>query len=403
MFIPPPIPPPLMAPFDREISPPRKRTRTTPQQLEILEKSFTVNPSPNHRIREQLSLQLGMPERSIQIWFQNRRAKVKNQAKRSAQMKDSLALQQKYAASAATAACQTVMLQQGQTSIDPNLYYYYYYYYFHQQQQQQYPLRVNTAPPILSSSPYPLGHPPPSSSSSSTCSTAINQQLPPDLTLSASTSTSSIKSDTRRVHSERTRAHSVGPYPTYYHRNSTPPTLSQERHASLARNSFFFSIKTEKYPLSAQTLQIGNWKRVCDIQCQIDITTRSLVWCIGDDQQNFRADIELQQVQFIRVTQNNIIEFCLTDPSKVKFYMKLQNQWTPCQDFTQDKQASTEHLHVLEGDASLLSQLSDIMVHAPDLQALLIDEGRVLNLTQQHNTTMADNMLLLQSLHLPLQ
>ncbi|KAI8884145.1 homeobox-domain-containing protein, partial [Backusella circina FSU 941] len=340
MFIPPPIPPPLMAPFDREISPPRKRTRTTPQQLEILEKSFTVNPSPNHRIREQLSLQLGMPERSIQIWFQNRRAKVKNQAKRSAQMKDSLALQQKYAASAATAACQTVMLQQGQTSIDPNLYYYYYYYYFHQQQQQQYPLRVNTAPPILSSSPYPLGHPPPSSSSSSTCSTAINQQLPPDLTLSASTSTSSIKSDTRRVHSERTRAHSVGPYPTYYHRNSTPPTLSQERHASLGpspfgldtnnttlynsvimEEPFVYNHTQEKYPLSAQTLQIGNWKRVCDIQCQIDITTRSLVWCIGDDQQNFRADIELQQVQFIRVTQNNIIEFCLTDPSKVKFYM----------------------------------------------------------------------------------
>jgi hypothetical protein len=239
MFIPPPIPPPLMAPFDREISPPRKRTRTTPQQLDVLEKSFIVNPSPNHRTREQLSLQLGMPERSIQIWFQNRRAKVKNQAKRSAQMKDSLALQQKYAASAATAACQTVMIQQGQTSIDPNLYYYYYYYYFHQQQQQQYPLRVNTAPPApssSSSSPYALGHRPPSSASS-TCS-AINQQLPPDLTLSASTSTSSIKSDTRRVHSERTRAHSVGPYPTYYQRNSTPPTLTQERHASLGPSPF---------------------------------------------------------------------------------------------------------------------------------------------------------------------
>jgi hypothetical protein len=139
---------------------------------------------------------------------------------------------------------------------------------------------------------------------------------------------------------------------------------------------------------------------VCDIQCHIDITTRSLIWCIGDDEQNFRTDIELDQVQFIRVTQNRI-EFFLTDPTKVKFYMKLQSQWTPCHDFTQDKQASTQNLHVLEGDANMLSQLSELLVHAPDLQALLIDEGHVLNLA--HQNTMADNMLLLQSLHLPLQ
>ncbi|KAI8377952.1 homeobox domain-containing protein, partial [Radiomyces spectabilis] len=59
------------------------RTRTTPEQLAVLEKTFSVNPSPNNRVREQLSRELGMSERSIQIWFQNRRAKVKNIAKRS--------------------------------------------------------------------------------------------------------------------------------------------------------------------------------------------------------------------------------------------------------------------------------------------------------------------------------
>ncbi|OAD01867.1 Homeodomain-like DNA binding domain-containing transcription factor, partial [Mucor lusitanicus CBS 277.49] len=56
---------------------PRKRTRATPEQLAVLEKTFNVNPSPNNRVREQLSRELGMSERSIQIWFQNRRAKVK--------------------------------------------------------------------------------------------------------------------------------------------------------------------------------------------------------------------------------------------------------------------------------------------------------------------------------------
>ncbi|OAD70346.1 Homeodomain-like DNA binding domain-containing transcription factor, partial [Phycomyces blakesleeanus NRRL 1555(-)] len=62
---------------------PRKRTRASPEQLGILEKTFNINPSPNNRVREQLSQQLSMSERSIQIWFQNRRAKVKNIAKRS--------------------------------------------------------------------------------------------------------------------------------------------------------------------------------------------------------------------------------------------------------------------------------------------------------------------------------
>ncbi|OAD73910.1 Homeodomain-like DNA binding domain-containing transcription factor, partial [Phycomyces blakesleeanus NRRL 1555(-)] len=59
------------------------RMRATPKQLELLEKTFSINPSPNNRMREQMSKELAMSERSIQIWFQNRRAKVKNQAKRS--------------------------------------------------------------------------------------------------------------------------------------------------------------------------------------------------------------------------------------------------------------------------------------------------------------------------------
>lgn len=256
--IPPPpplasIPPP---PFDRDISPPRKRTRTSPEQLAILEKSFTSNPSPNNRVREQLSHQLGMPERSIQIWFQNRRAKVKNQAKRSIhQVHDStLYMQQQYAASAAAAACQSAAFQQQRDSIDPNLYYYYYYYYFHQQQQQQQQQLVidttkgNDSSEDLSSIPDPS-----SSFSASTANSCWSANMTPtsgnnsnnmipDLTLSASTSSSSITSDNhhhyrRHPHhhrsssassiSERTRAHSVGPYP--YYRKSTP----QERHSSL--------------------------------------------------------------------------------------------------------------------------------------------------------------------------
>ncbi|KAI8974931.1 hypothetical protein BDB01DRAFT_853586 [Pilobolus umbonatus] len=413
VFVIPP-PPPMMIPpmtFDRDISPPRKRTRTTSEQLAVLEKSFSINPAPNNRVREQLSHQLSMPERSIQIWFQNRRAKVKNQAKRSVQMQDTnVLLKQQFAASAAAAACQTVALQQHSSSINPNLYYYYYYYYFHQQHQPETSTNIPPPPPPPLSSPW--------LQQSTTQPTHI-----PDLSLSTSTSSSSVMSDNRRMRSvshssERVRAHSVGPYP-HYHRKTT-----QERHSSLGppstRANYQYTNRLytpstileesllpaddtgkEVYPLTAQTLQIGSWKRVCDLDCQFDITSRTLVWCIGDDQnqQNFRIDIPINLIQYIRVATDKYypcrLEFYLSSPSQVKFYMTTSpDKWTQCHDFTQDKQASSQSLHIIEGMELLQTQWLDILMQAPEIQSLVLQE-------QETTDPMSNNLLLLQGLHLP--
>ncbi|KAI9101107.1 hypothetical protein DFS34DRAFT_578471, partial [Phlyctochytrium arcticum] len=65
--------------------PPKKRSRATPEQLAILEDTFATNTSPNAKLREILAGKVNMTERSIQIWFQNRRAKVKLIHKRAAQ------------------------------------------------------------------------------------------------------------------------------------------------------------------------------------------------------------------------------------------------------------------------------------------------------------------------------
>ncbi|KAG2217615.1 hypothetical protein INT45_004170 [Circinella minor] len=61
----------------------KKRTRATAEQLAVLEDTFAVNVSPNSKLRKQLAERLQMSERSIQIWFQNRRAKVKHMQKRA--------------------------------------------------------------------------------------------------------------------------------------------------------------------------------------------------------------------------------------------------------------------------------------------------------------------------------
>ncbi|SPO24051.1 uncharacterized protein UTRI_03404_B [Ustilago trichophora] len=55
----------------------KKRNKCTPDQLRSLEAFFEKNRNPTGRIRLELSRKLRMPERSVQVWFQNRRAKVK--------------------------------------------------------------------------------------------------------------------------------------------------------------------------------------------------------------------------------------------------------------------------------------------------------------------------------------
>jgi len=46
----------------------------------MLEKEFESNPMPNKDVREYLSQHLGLTSRQVQIWFQNKRAKVKNRS-----------------------------------------------------------------------------------------------------------------------------------------------------------------------------------------------------------------------------------------------------------------------------------------------------------------------------------
>ncbi|RXM94482.1 Homeobox expressed in ES cells 1-B [Acipenser ruthenus] len=61
----------------------RPRTAFSGAQIEVLESVFRVNPYPGIDVREELACKLELDEDRIQIWFQNRRAKLKRSHRES--------------------------------------------------------------------------------------------------------------------------------------------------------------------------------------------------------------------------------------------------------------------------------------------------------------------------------
>eukprot|EP00833_Pecoramyces_ruminatium_P005417 jgi/Orpsp1_1/1179449/evm.model.c7180000069398.1 len=55
----------------------KRRRRLTPEETRILSEIYEHTQKPNSVLRNRLAQELGMSSRQIQIWFQNRRAKIK--------------------------------------------------------------------------------------------------------------------------------------------------------------------------------------------------------------------------------------------------------------------------------------------------------------------------------------
>ncbi|KAH9387285.1 uncharacterized protein NEMAJ01_2181 [Nematocida major] len=66
-----------------------RRPRLLPSQTRLLLVVYKSNPKPGNELRKKLSKEFNIPMRTVQIWFQNRRAKDKRTREKAPEEKDS--------------------------------------------------------------------------------------------------------------------------------------------------------------------------------------------------------------------------------------------------------------------------------------------------------------------------
>ncbi|KAG2177858.1 hypothetical protein INT43_003105, partial [Umbelopsis isabellina] len=373
----------------------KKRSRATAEQLAILEDTFAVNVSPNSKLRAQLSAKLNMSERSIQIWFQNRRAKVKH-------------LQKKAEMQAQEDAIKSSTLYH-RHSLTPG----YYPRSAISNHRPSLPPRM-TFPRSYSTdmvNPYPMQPdmtPSPYNVPGWTPAWAPETHHTPQSTIPAFSPGSNVhdhlsRTSTPTLATNEATAYRLGYMPDAASASNMPIAMSNPNHTMST-----IDIQTEEsttvaqptgipsslalsgQPFSVFSLTIGTWHRMklhqADLLCSFRVPERSFGWHISDNGHCFKAEFSFDQVTSIKYTMcedgvSAIIIFELSHSPM--FYMDSTDMighsdgsstgWIQCSDFTENTQASQCLQHSMKGVAQNLKA---------ELQSILNVDKRLEGITQ---------------------
>ncbi|KAI9295556.1 homeobox-domain-containing protein [Neoconidiobolus thromboides FSU 785] len=288
-----------------------KRSKLTPRQLAYLEATFKTNSSPNHKHRLLISQAINMPERSIQIWFQNRRAKIRNNQRKATLALQEEALRQHYLAAKGQDFGSNFM---GDKSTGP----------FPEFNASN---GLNIGLQGYNSTPMPN-----------------TNQFSPFMAQSP-----------------------------YFDVNSTAFSTPQGVSTSTFE-SYQAPTGNTNGILSCMILAIGTWQRmgsggetlVCGYSCE----SKQMSWMIGSGDMKFRIRFTFSNVEKIELSFNDSISSELTiDLNQAPEFSSFMNgTWVSCPDFSEGQQASRILRHVLRGEAQALrTQFFDLLQQVPEL------------------------------------
>lgn len=368
----------------------KKRTRATPEQLAILEDTFKTNTSPNSKVREALAEKVNMSERSIQIWFQNRRAKMKAMQKRAHLMINQDTIGHHFMACIPGYAPhnlypfrmgpihQRIALPRSYSANDLNL------------NNVALGMRPNpnttglgiTVPQV------PQGFWPSGPLTAPITSLNTNEHLmngfpfsaplvaaqqqtqTPRFPISPSASPNSNSMNTQALRlvangipikmNDQTSVSQPQPQPQQF----TPP---QEFITPAFNNNNNTSISV----ISCDTLTIGTWRRILtmssptDLLCYYTLPQNIFTYHITNENTQFKMEFSLSDIFSVEYRPIDDVhsQIAIEVKESPSFYMESPHGgWNMCKDFTEDRQASRHTRHVLKGRSAVMKpQLIKLM------------------------------------------
>ncbi|KAI8066402.1 homeobox domain-containing protein [Gongronella butleri] len=370
----------------------KKRTRVTPSQLRVLEETFSTSATPDSKMRKMLAAKLQMPERSIQIWFQNRRAKVKLLHRRALLREEQEAARAKMYAEAAAAAAAMHQHQQHHHHMPPPppLPSSTHAPHHQHQHQQHHHASVHGIPP-----PPPLAIAAAAAGTSYWYTSPTSTMMTPASAKSTSpttTTTMMMESYQQHQHQQHHHGHhkltamdrcwSAEPLYSY----SSSSNSSSSSSAMSASMPLYISPSPTPHPapcssslddlssgwIHANAITIGTWHRMKinaqDLQCCFQLQERAFEWHIRDSSYHFKMVISFDAIACldISILDNGIfaqMDIDLTEPPL--FFMETMDDnnlssssssWIQCSDFTEGMQATCHLHHTIRGLATDLQQ-----------------------------------------------
>ncbi|KAI7880822.1 homeobox-domain-containing protein [Lichtheimia hyalospora FSU 10163] len=324
-------------------APTRKRTHLKPSQVAVLQESFVTNPLPDAAIRSRLARELGVTERTIQIWFQNRRAKARK-----------LEAVSNIAGGKSGANKIPCLMPNVRTGwIEPPCH--------GTPQRYQATFRTMMTPERFEELQQQQHH-----QDDETCNTNSSNSL----RRRARSCSNSRLDSTKAVDFDLTTARAVS--------EGADRWLSKQ--GTTATN-------TSSIPFPVTSLRVGLWSRFTsnpidrqeywDLFCYAQ--ERQLTWQIQDGGHQFRMQIDFDAIQQLVLSSEMRDDMTMVDQLAIHLYHPgdltfsmwrtgIDTDWVRCGDFSENKQATFDAVHVLQGiHESLRQPLLQLFNRAPDL------------------------------------